>query len=112
MDMKPKLFFFIIFSMINIIGCVNQKNAQSTRHSLIKKEGIVLFAPKLNVSYFFPFKDTIVVRKLGDFVDYEYEPGFIIYWAQAKWRNSVLDDFSIPIPNNSIYKSVALVSIE
>jgi hypothetical protein len=110
--MKPKLLFFIIFSIINFIGCVNQKNAQNARYPLIKKKGIVLFAPKLNASYFFPFKDTSIASSFGDFVDCEYEPGFIIYWPNAKWRNSILDDFSSPIPNDSIYKHVALVSIE
>ena len=110
--MKPKLLFFIIFSIINFIGCINQKNAQNTRHPLIKKKGIILFAPKLNASYFFPFKDTSIVSDFDDLVDCEYESGFIIYWPQAKWRNSVLDDFSSPIPNDSIYKHIALASIE
>jgi len=105
-----KLFLILI---IVLTGCTNRSNTKTSSPDVFKKEGAIIFSPSLNVSYFFPFKyeQPSTNRELKNFLNYEYDIGFTIIWGQAKWRNNILDNYTISIPDNT-FKAVAFASVE
>jgi hypothetical protein len=102
--MKTLLTSSIFFTLIVLIGCKTQE--------VYKKEGVAIFAPTLNATYFFPFKNHQANFELNNFMENEYDTGFILSWYQEKWKYEILDSHSMPLENDNTFKNVAHVSLE
>lgn len=101
--------YFICFLLV-LCNC-SSKKIPKTKESCTKF-GIILFSPKLNVSYFFPLQEQQQTFDLENFLEYEYEQGFVINWVKSEWRNNIIDNYSIVLGQNDLFNRVALVSVE
>lgn len=107
--MKTSLISSIVFVSIILIGCKAQE--QRVSGEVYTKEGVIIFSPTLNATYFFPFKNHQLNLDLSEFINQEYDTGFTVTWYQAKWRDEVLDNYSMPISDNT-FKTAAYVAVE
>jgi hypothetical protein len=101
-----------VFLILTILmGCKSRQSAEIS-NGVYKKEGVAIFAPTLNATYFFPFKNDQGNFELKDFMNHEYDTGFIITWYQAKWRDDILDSYSMTLQGDNTFKEVAYVTVE
>lgn len=98
--------------LLLLASCKGEK-ANGTESAMLKGKGLLMYSPTMHSSYFFPFHKVPDTVDVNQFVEYEYDTGFVMLWPTMNSQDRLLTEFAIapPIRGGAI-RDVMFVELE